>query len=138
MPRKKNKSTSGSANPSTDSNKLHGGAEHIVGEQSALTNVAGPHGGTNSVSPVGVVNRLNPDVFGDGPRNAENESRTASPEVAKQWARDAANVDTTNGLPSAPGNPVQHDETDPTGLAHSKHAAVTKGSTSKGLRRNKK
>lgn len=138
MPHRKKNQASGSADQSTDKDALHGGTDPIVGEQSKLSNVGGPSGGTNSVSPVGEVNRRDSDVFGGGPRTAENETRRVSPAVAKQFARDGADVDTTNGLPAAPGNPVQQDETDPTGQTKSTHASVTRGSTARGSRRSKK
>jgi hypothetical protein len=48
--------------------------------------------------------------------------------VAKEKARDAAHVDTTHGVPAAPGNPRQQDQTDPTGQADSDGAFVTEGS----------
>lgn len=55
-------------------------------------------------------------------------SRHPSPAVANPVGRDAADVDTTNGIPSAPANPKQHDQTDPTGQSHSDGAFVTEGS----------
>src|SRR5439155_1375738 len=55
-------------------------------------------------------------------------SRKPSHAVAKQKARDDADVDTTHGLPAAPANPKQHDQTDPTGQSHSDGASTTEGS----------
>src|SRR3954468_12174063 len=66
--------------------------------------------------------------------NAEDAfqgSRHPSAAVAKQVARDAADVDTTSGIPSAPANPRQHDQTDPTGQSHSTGAQTTEGSLRK-------
>ena len=62
------------------------------------------------------------------PEDAFQGSRHPSPAVAKEVARDAAHADTTHGVPSAPANPKQHDQTDPTGQSHSDGASVTKGS----------
>ncbi len=102
-----------------------------------LINVGGVSGGTNSLSPVGGVHVGNANEYGSGPHTGnqggdiEQEfdgSRKPSPSVTKQEARDAAHVDTTAGLPAAPGNPKQHNETDPTGRSHSDGASVTKGS----------
>jgi len=59
-------------------------------------------------------------------------SRKPSHAVAKQKVRDDADVDTTPGLPPPPGNPRQHDETDPTGQTRSTHPAVPPRSTKEG------
>src|SRR5207249_6576164 len=61
-------------------------------------------------------------------RPPSGRSRKPSHAVAKQKARDAADADTTPGLPAAPSNPKQHDQTDPTGRSHSDGASVTEGS----------
>lgn len=129
--------------------QLKGGTEGGAG--APQTNVGGPSGGTNSLQPAGpsqpekgpaappggapkqsggtwTASRSEPEELFEG-------SRKPSHAVAKQKARDDADTDTTHGLPAAPGNPRQHDETDPTGQSHSAGAAVTKGSTAKGSER---
>ena len=68
----------------------------------------------------------------DEPEELFEGSRKPSHAVAKQKARDDADVDTTHGLPPAPGNPRQQDETDPTGQTQSTHAAVPPRSTKEG------
>lgn len=127
--------------PPADQGGFRSGTQGGGGTQ----NIGGPSGGTNSLSPSGASQ---PDQGpaappgGAPPRSggtrtdsrSEPEelfegSRKPSHAVAKEKARDAANVDTTHGLPAAPGNPKQQDETDPTGESNSTGAAVTKGST---------
>jgi hypothetical protein len=133
-------------NRKSSKNKLRGGTQG--GATTPATTVGGTSGGTNSLSPAGASE---PDrgpaappsgapPRSRGTRNASRGdpeelfegTRKASPDVAKQKARDAADTDTTHGLPAAPGNPRQHDETDPTGQSFSSGAAVTKGSTAEG------
>jgi hypothetical protein len=120
---------------------LQGGTQHM-GAAGNLANVGGQPGGTNALTPAG---GSHPEDGHPGPRSggtrteSQNEpeelfegSRKPSHAVAKQKARDDADVDTTGGLPPAPGNPRQQDETDPTGQTHSTHAVVPPLSTKEG------
>ncbi len=128
---------------------LKGGTQG--GGAGPLTNVGGPSGGTNSVSPTGgsqpdrgpaaPPGGAPPDQRGtanqakhDAEAAFEDGTRKVSASVAKQVGRDAADVDTTSGLPSAPGNPKQQDETDPTGQSNSEGAFTTRGSLKDGER----
>jgi hypothetical protein len=124
-------------------NGLRGGTQG--GEPSPTPDIGGRSGGTNSLSPTGASQPdqgpasppggAPPQSGGtrtdsrDEPEELFEGSRKPSHATAKQRARDDADVDTTHGQPPAPGNPKQHDETDPTGQSHSTGAAVTKAST---------
>lgn len=135
------------ATPTNDQDQLRGGTQG-GGSPATRPAVGGPSGGTNSISPTGASqpDRGPAAPPGGGPperhgqfthdrRDAEaafeGGSRKPSAAVAKQVGRDAADVDTTSGIPSAPGNPKQHDQTDPTGQSHSDGAFTTEGSLRK-------
>jgi hypothetical protein len=131
------------ATPAGAQDELRGGTQ--TGGANPQPNMGATTGGTNSLSPVGASQ---PDKGPAAPpggaaqrsggtrtdsRNDPEElfegTRKPSPAIAKERARDGAHVETTHGVPAAPGNPKQHDETDPTGQSNSAGAAVTKGST---------
>lgn len=85
-------------------------------------NVGMPPGGTNSLTPAGGSHPTGGAVRHSGgtrtddrfePEELYEGSRKPSPAVAKEKARDDADVDTTHGFPPAPGNPAQWAETDP-------------------------
>src|SRR4051812_36711473 len=114
-------------NKAAGGDELRGGTD-ASGTGGRLANVGGPSGGTNSLNPSGASQ---PDAGPAAPpggaphrsggtrtddRNEPEEmyegSRKPSHAVAKQKARDRADVDTTHGLPAAPGNPRQQEETD--------------------------
>ena len=139
-------SKSQNAERADEQDQLRGGTQG--GGSAPLTTVGGPSGGTNSISPTGASQRdRGPESppggappksggqFTNDRRDAEaaleGGSRHPSAAVAKQVGRDAADVDTTSGIPSAPSNPKQHDQTDPTGQSHSDGAFTTEGSLRK-------
>lgn len=122
--------------PADDQSGLRGGTQG--GGNAGLANTGTPTGGTNALTPAGGSHPTGGAAKHSGgtrtdsrsePEELFEGSRKPSHAVAKEKARDDANVDTTHGLPAAPGNPKQHDETDPTGESNSAGAAVTKGST---------
>ena len=87
---------------------------------------------TPTSDPGGAIQRGSRSSSRSDPEELFERSRHPSPAVAKEWARDGAVANTTHGLPSAPGNPKQHDETDPTGQSHSDTAFTTDGSLTQG------
>jgi hypothetical protein len=125
--------------PNAAQDQLRGGTEG-GGNAANLPNVGGPAGGTNSISPQGGNHVGRPEQHGGGTRTESRHepeelfdgSRKPSHAAAKQTARDDADVNTTSGIPSAPGNPKQHDETDPTGQSRSSGAFTTDGSLKSG------
>jgi hypothetical protein len=106
----------------TDQDQLRGGTQ---GGGAPPTNVGGPSGGTNSVSPTGAsqpdrgpaappgggvpdqrgtANEAKQDAeaaFEDGHMQPSPQAKSRRPSAteAKQWARDDANADTTPGTP---------------------------------------
>jgi hypothetical protein len=85
-------------------------------------NVGTQPGGTNALTPAGGSHPTNGAVEQSGgtrtddryePEELYEGTRKPSPAVAKEKARDGADVDTTHGFPPAPGNPEQWTETQP-------------------------
>ena len=115
---------------------LRGGTEG--GGNASLANQGTPPGGTNALTPSGGSHAGNAAEKHSGGTRTDDRfeqeemdigARKPSAAVAKEKARDRADVDTTHGFPAAPGNPRQQDETDPTGQSHSTGAQVTEAST---------
>ncbi|WP_439631256.1 hypothetical protein [Gemmata sp.] len=113
------------ATPGDTQDELRGGTQ---GGNRPPANVGMPAGGTNSLSATGGSHPSGGAVeHGRGtrsdsrgePQELFEGSRRPSPAVAKERARDAADVDTTHGFPAAPGNPRQLEETDPQGTGQS-------------------
>jgi hypothetical protein len=138
--------TDRNATKPNDQDQLRGGTQ---GGGAPPTTVGSQSGGTNSIAPAGgsQIDRGPASPPGGGhpphaggtrtesrhePEELFEGSRKPSHATAKQRARDDADADTTHGLPAAPGNPKQHDETDPTGQAHSAGAFTTDGSLKHG------
>lgn len=126
------------ATPTDPNDPLRGGTQG--GARARLVGVGGPSGGTNSISAQGHNHVDRPAHHGGGNRTEDryepeelfDGTRKPSHAAAKQRARDDADVDTTSGIPAAPANPKQHDETDPTGRTHSSGAFTTDGSLAAG------
>lgn len=111
--------------PEDAPDQLRGGTQ---GGGHPPANVGMPSGGTNSLTPAGGSHPSGGAVQHSGGTKTESRgepqelfegSRKPSPAVAKERARDAADVDTTHGFPAAPGNPRQQEETDPQGTGQS-------------------
>jgi len=129
------------ANTTQETDELRGGTQG--GGNAPLANTGTPPGGTNALTATGGSHPTGGAVQHSGGTRTESRnepeelfegSRKPSHATAKQRARDEADVDTTHGLPAAPGNPRQQEETDPNGTGQttpleSRGVKVTEAST---------